>query len=521
MESNRLLAIAVCVVSVILSGGSCDGDVQPRKITLVNEGAENEVTMLAPLNTTTSAAGAYWQTLNNNVTRIEYETGDRLSIFLFDDDLYSGLASHRTIVYLSDLSNPGDKATFQVPLSQRGKIKSVRTYDSGVCSAMIDYSDLARILGQGLVENIAEDPRVDNPRIAWVDVVPRPGVILSNPGNDSGLEMGHERDEIDISFRLETDGIFKNNVGSINVLGCHDVEMTVELTVEVMRFFGHSFVVDSDSLALSKSSGVLWKGMDLRNALEEYPYSWLTAGHYDYPIIDSSPANPMTREEYIVTMPTTFASTGATASGADIFLKVKSISSERDFSARRCINFARAQVRELFNKSLANRLPLAFRDAVRDVLLVDPWFVSGAGAARSCATDADCDFRAPDAPAFSETSHWNGASHQCIHRDATRVRMFDDTGLIEDIIDSLPQGKFCHFKIDADNVNVRPDGVEIPIVYDVDQDPQYDLISSSLLSSTLCDASRSGTPISTGVASTTIAQAGAYVAGPFIPQESP
>lgn len=397
----------------------------------------------------------------------------------------------------------------------------MRTYDSGACSAMIGYEDLGELLAQGLVDTIAKDRRVDNPRVAWIELIPRPGITLSNPSNDSGLEMGHERDELDISFRLETDGIFKNEVGSVNVLGCHDVEMTVDLTVEVMRFSGYSFIVDADSLALSKSAGVLWKGMDLRAAMEEYPYSALTAGHYEYPIDSSSPSDPVINQEYVVTMPTTSASPAAGASGIDIFLKIKSISSERDFSARRCINFARTQVRELFNKSLANQLPLAFRDALRDVLLVDPWFVTGSGAPRSCSTDADCDFRAPNAPAFAEVSHWNGGSHQCIARDAARVRMFDETGVIEQIIDSLPQGKFCHFKIDADNVNVRPDGIEIPLVYQHDDDPQYDLISSSLLGGTLCDPARAGTPLSAGASSSMIAQAGASLVGPFVPSESP
>jgi len=113
---------------------------------------------------------------------------------------------------------------------------------------------------------------------------------------------------------------------------------------------------------------------------------------------------------------------------------------------------------------------------------------------RQCATDADCDFRAPLGPAFQPPARrgypavWRGARHVC--RPSPDADACTAHGAGTDC-------NFCAAQIEIDRINVRPDGLEVVIEDDIDldvnpQDPQasFELFTSPLARPQVCDVAR-------------------------------
>jgi len=173
----------------------------------------------------------------------------------------------------------------------------------------------------------------------------------------------------------------------------------------------------------------------------------------------------------------------------DTLARVLSVTAD-DFTASgrrprngRCRAPRRRQIKEKLEAAFRDSLPLALNAAVRSGGVQSPANLSiSSNDWVECATDADCDFRAPghhaayEIPRPGYLATWRGARAVCRHHPFNGP---------------CSTNRVCWPAVEADRVNVRPEGLEVVLEDDIDldgdpQDPQVSFFTD-LVRDEVCD----------------------------------
>jgi len=176
----------------------------------------------------------------------------------------------------------------------------------------------------------------------------------------------------------------------------------------------------------------------------------------------------------------------------DSLARVLSVSIDRfhDGAGGNCRRIRERNIKGSIEGTLRDSLPLVLNAAFMAGAVQDPGVAEAdAQSWRLCTTDADCDFRAADGPAFQTADgQWRGARHVC--RPSPDADACAAHGANSNC-------NFCAAQIEIDRINLRPDALEAVIEDDIDldvnpQDPQasFELFASPLARPQVCDVAR-------------------------------
>jgi hypothetical protein len=496
---SKLVAVALLILS-----GACD-DARIAFIEPISGSGESRLwSIFAREN---QAAGPErLGDISGATHRVRYAMFDRWTPFLLTGDLESGAAP----VGLQLPRVPDDVSEVTVDVRRTASSwQSFRVYDRGECSLLLPWQSVASAVFGGIMQELEDSKRSEGVAFHWGELTPT--LRSEFPGNEAIPPEDH--DQLRLRWRWSA-----RHLGTGRVLGCDNLFMTVDMTLEAIPTDLAWYRVDNEfaiwvaeacqdpeitPVAVVVAIGSRnWQTLARQcGELGPAPQSLDGVGPWSMDsVVDARYRLALSGDGSATGILVGLSAVDGQELGAhDTLFRVVEFDIS-DVSSTDCTNRRRRLTLDSLESQFRNGLVLGLNDGLLQQAQVDPFLVSESD--RRCEDDTDCDLESGE-PAFAaENGVWRGIRHVCKPRDKPRMRDLARAALEDDpeelnralaVIDILPQRDICHVQLEPDHLNVRPDGLEGVIAYTRSGDPQGRLLRNETLAGPpLCRPLRAG-----------------------------
>lgn len=438
--------------------------------------------------------------LGGEMDAVRYRVTEHHQPFLLTGDLSEGIRDLTALQLPVPIGDPAEQLLSELPAPRPWQ--SLRVYDGGTCGVLVPWigedeggpasevPPFVPLLFKSIANQLEDDGSVEGVSIQDATLQP----VLRSIVPRVPLTSPEPRDRLELAFEIQAD-----HIGNGRAIGCDDVRMRLETTLELVP-------TDLAWVAVRKKGfpsacfGESMSKAELRDAI--------AAGRRCAPdaVVELPEPYGVVRGADIARLEWLADWTGQGGSKVLVGLQsiegqplgahdllVRTLASDvTSFRADRCIKRVRSRIKRDVREGLAAGFVTGLSAAFRDAITWDPAHLPGfepdAGIEVLCETDRDC------RDAFGGA----GLRHRCLVRSPERYP--ED---LRDVVPDTPPGeeppRICHFVSEPDRINVRPDGIQIAITGDDDLQVAAYSGTFEVLNAAFCDPNFPDTPTVRGL----------------------